>query len=103
MCISKWIKWILKEAKGQLISKANCQAEDSSKKRTNEFVFTSMRRVFVGFSEESSARKKTFRDYLTFTVKKNLCIFLESPYQVDMKNIVKCRKYFFAYSNALET
>ena len=32
--------------KGQLISKANCQAENSSKKRTNEFVFTTMRRVF---------------------------------------------------------
>ena len=46
--------------KGQLISKANCQAEDSSKKRTNEFVFTSMRRVFVRFLEESSARKKRF-------------------------------------------
>ena len=28
--------------KGQLISKANCQAEDSSKKRMNEFVVTSM-------------------------------------------------------------
>ena len=27
-------------SKGQLISKANCQAKDSSKKRTNEFVFT---------------------------------------------------------------
>ena len=51
--------------KGQLISKANCQAEDSSKKRTNEFVFTNMRRVFVRFLEESLARKKTFRDYLT--------------------------------------
>ena len=47
-------------AKGQLISKPNCQAEDSSKKRTNEFVFTSMRRVFVRFFEESSARKKRF-------------------------------------------
>ena len=47
--------------KGQLISKANCQAEDSSKKRTNEFVFTSMRRVFVRFLEESSARKKRFK------------------------------------------
>jgi hypothetical protein len=46
-------------AKGQLISKTNCQAEDSSKKRTNEFVFTSMRRVFVRFLDESSARKKT--------------------------------------------
>ena len=54
-------------AKGQLISKANNQAEDSSKKRTNEFVFTSMRRVFVRFSEDSSARKNPFRDYLTFS------------------------------------
>ena len=53
-------------AKGQLISKTNCRAKDSSKKRTNEFVFTSIRRVFVRFLEESSARKKTFRDYLTF-------------------------------------
>ena len=44
--------------KGQLISKANCQAEDSPKKRTNEFVFTSMRRVFVRFLGESSAKKK---------------------------------------------
>ena len=59
-------------AKGQLISKANSQAKDSSKKRMNEFVFTSMRRVFVHFFEESSAREKTFRDYLTFKSKQNL-------------------------------
>ena len=52
--------------KGQLISKRNSQAEDSPKKRTNEFVFTSMRRVFVRFLGESLARKKSFRDYLTF-------------------------------------
>ena len=45
---------------GQLISKANCQAEDSSKKRTNEFVFTSMRHVFVCFLGESLAKKKNF-------------------------------------------
>ena len=45
-------------AKGQLISNTNCQAKDSSKKRTNEFIFNSMRRVFVRFLEESSARKK---------------------------------------------
>ena len=48
------------EAKGHLISKTNCQAKDSPKKRTNEFVFTSIRRVFVRFLEESSARKKRF-------------------------------------------
>ena len=38
--------------KGQLISKANCQAVNSSKKGTNEFVFTTMQRVFVRFLEE---------------------------------------------------
>ena len=52
--------------KGQLISKANCQAMKSSKKRTNEFVFTSMRRVFVRFLEEIEDSKKAFRNYLTF-------------------------------------
>ena len=30
-------------------------------------------------------------------------IFLESPHQVDMKNIVECEKEFFDYFNALET
>ena len=46
--------------KGQLISKANCQAKDSSKNETNEFVFTSVWHVFVCFLEESLARKKRF-------------------------------------------
>ena len=53
--------------KGQLISKANCQAVNSSKKRTNEFAFTTMQRVFVRFLEEGEDTKKTFRNYLTFT------------------------------------
>ena len=44
--------------KGQLISKANCQAEDSLKKRTNEFVFTSMRIVFVRFWKNPRPEKK---------------------------------------------
>ena len=39
-------------SKGQLISKANCQAVNSSKKLMNELVFTTMRRVFVRFLEE---------------------------------------------------
>ena len=30
-------------------------------------------------------------------------IFLESPHQVDMKNVVKCYKHFFCYFNALKT
>ena len=46
-------------SKGQLISKGNCQAKDSSKKRMNEFVFTSMRRVFVHLLEEIKRTSKT--------------------------------------------
>ena len=46
--------------KGQIISKANCQAVNSSKKRTNEFIFTTMRRVFVRVLEEIEDTKKTF-------------------------------------------
>ena len=54
------------QPKGQLISKRNSQAEDSPKEQTNEVVFTSVRRVFVRFLGESSARKKSFRDYLAY-------------------------------------
>ena len=36
-------------------------AVNSSKKRTNEFVFTTMRRVFVSFLEEIEDTKKAFR------------------------------------------
>ena len=31
------------------------------------------------------------------------CIFLESPHQVDMENVVKSYKHFFGYFNALKT
>ena len=44
--------------KGQTISKANCQDVNSSKKRMNEFVFTTMRHVFVHFLEEIEDSKK---------------------------------------------
>ena len=57
---------MLPPGKGQLISKANCQVVNSSKKRTNEFVFTTMRHVFVRFLEEIEDTKKTFRNYLIF-------------------------------------
>ena len=30
-------------------------------------------------------------------------IILESPHQVDIKNVVKCYKHFFGYFNALKT
>ena len=48
--------------KGQLISKANCQALNSSKKRTNEFRFTTMRRDYDRFLEEIEDTKKSFRN-----------------------------------------
>ena len=51
---------------GQLVSKANHQAVNSSKKQTNEFIFISMRLVFVHFFEEIEDSKKAFRNYLTF-------------------------------------
>ena len=54
--------FVMLRTKGQLISKANCQAVNSFKKRTNEFVFTTMRRVFVRFLEEIEDNKKTFRN-----------------------------------------
>ena len=44
--------------KGHLISKANCQAVNSSKKRMNVLVFITMRRVFVRFLEEIEDTKK---------------------------------------------
>ena len=50
------------QAKGQLILKANCQATNSFKKRTNEFDFTTMRLVFVRFLEEIEDNKKTYRN-----------------------------------------
>ena len=46
--------------KGQLISKAICQVVTSSKKRTNEFVFTTMKLIFVCFLEEIEDTKKPF-------------------------------------------
>ena len=58
---------IIWATKGQSISKANCQAMSASKKRTNEFIFTTMRRVFVCFLEEIDDTKKFFWNYLTFT------------------------------------
>ena len=46
--------------KGHLILKENSQAVNSSKKQTNEFVFTTIRRVFIHFLEEIEDTRKTF-------------------------------------------
>ena len=61
ICIVFMLPWPkVPYTKDQLISIANCQAVNSSKQRTNEFVFTTMRWVFVRFFEESLAKKKRF-------------------------------------------
>ena len=52
--------------KGQLISKANGQAVNSSKKRMNSFIFTTMQCVFVRFFEKIEDSKEEFRNHLTF-------------------------------------
>ena len=53
--------------KGQIISKRFLVSSISSKKRTNEFVFTPMILVFVRFLEEIEDIKKPFWNYLTFS------------------------------------
>ena len=58
---------IVASSKGQLISKAYYQAMNPSKKRMKEFIFTTMRRVFVRFLEEIIFNKNKFRNQLTFT------------------------------------
>jgi hypothetical protein len=60
-----WNFWI--GTKGQSILKANCQAVNSSKKRTNGLVFSTMQRFFVRFLEEIEDSKKAFRNHLTFS------------------------------------
>ena len=49
-------------AKGQTKSKWFFQVNVSSKKRTKEFNFTTMRLIFVCFLEEIEDTKKTFRN-----------------------------------------
>ena len=50
----------MRTSKGQLISKANYQVVNSSKNRMNEFVFTTMRRVFVRFWKKLKTPKSHF-------------------------------------------
>ena len=53
--------------KGQLISKRFLGSSISSKKRTNEFDFTTVILVFVRFLEEIEGIIKPFRNYMTFS------------------------------------
>ena len=61
--------------KGQIISKRFFLAEDSPKKQTKTRRIVVKTKSFVRFLGESLARKKTFRDYLTFTsLTKKICL-----------------------------
>ena len=53
---------LCKIPKGKLISKWFMESSISSKRRTNEFVFTSKWIVFVRFLEENDNLKKPFRN-----------------------------------------
>ena len=50
-----------------MISKGLLVSSNSSKKRKNEFVFTTMTNSFVRFLGEFEDNKTSFRNYLTFT------------------------------------
>ena len=68
-------------------------------KRSNAYIVNISRfiqPVHVHLKMDKVDLKKSHRE------KKN-CIFLQSPHQVDMKNVVECQKEVFAYFNALET
>ena len=90
-------------SKGQLILKANCQAVNSSKKRMNEFVFSSMRRVFICFLEEIEDSKKAFWNYLTFRE-----YLFTTPDAVKIKERARIFKWFkewnsfFVISNTVQ-
>ena len=53
--------------KGQLISKANCEAEDSSKNKKQMNSLLLVCDVFCSFFGRILGQKKKFRDYLTFS------------------------------------
>ena len=74
--------------KGQIISKGNCRAVNSFKKRMNEFISTTMRRVFFCFLEEIEDSKKAFRNYLTFRDYLNIYLVLSFTY-MQFQNIHK--------------
>ena len=65
----QWNIVLMYVAKGWTKLKWNFQADVSSKKRTNEFIFTTMQRVFICFVEEIEDSKKAFQNYLTINIK----------------------------------
>ena len=67
----RWAEWAITDPgffrlKVSYFRKQTNQAEDSPKKRTKTRRILVKTNLFVRFLEESSARKETFRDYLTF-------------------------------------
>ena len=58
----QWNIVLMYVAKGWTKLKWNFQADVSSKKRTNEFIFTTMGLVFANFFEEIEDTKKIFQN-----------------------------------------
>ena len=60
------------QTKGQMISKGLLVSSNSPKKRTYEFVFTTMTISFIRILGEFKDTKQSFRNYLTFKEDLNL-------------------------------
>ena len=87
-----------------MISKANRQALNSSKKWTNGFVFTTMRCAFICFLEDIEDYKKAFRNYLTFKIcKLNLLACRTAvSYSLLISCFIPFLLFFFWISNVLK-
>ena len=66
--------FITEPHKGQIILKGLMVSSKSPKKRTNEFIFTTMTNLFVRFLGEFEDTKKSFQNYLTFGINVKNCM-----------------------------
>ena len=78
--------------KGQIISKANYQAVNSSK-RTNKWIhYTSIWRVSVCFLKEIEDSKKAFPNYLTF-IKFDFLSLGDRRQKTSLRSIKRCQSW----------
>ena len=77
-------------SKGQVISKRFLGSSNSSKKRTKEFVFITVRIVFVRFLEEIDDLQKPFRNKLTFKASIIILIYASPVGQLEHCTHVWC-------------
>ena len=70
---------------------------NSSKKWTNEFVFTTIRRAFIRFLEEIEDIKKTFRNYLTFNMWEIFKIWKKDGALFVTHSLTNSRSFILSY------